>query len=151
MEVIAQNIRHSRIGSRLVIILERIGGHHPWPPVIVRSRSDITVSALVIEHPIHPFLRFLFEAVVVESVCKRNEPFIVIRTTLPTLAFAAKPATVGAEIIGIKRLSVASETVALQLALCEQPALRPYAAKWQGAKWRGQQRRTVGDDGSWWK
>src|SRR5882724_7513444 len=99
------------------------------------------------EQPLHPFLRFRYQARVVERVGERNQTFVIIWTALPIIAGAAKPPAVRAEIRGIDRLGVAGEAVALQLTLREQPALRTHASERQRRKWRGEQRRFIRHDG----
>src|SRR5215469_13099629 len=124
MEVIAQHDGHTRVPRRLVVILERVSGDHPRPPIAVCGRTDVTILALMLEKPVYPFLRFALKRGIVQRVSQVDKTLIVVRATLPIFPRAAEPGAVGPEIL-VDPLGISRKAVALQLALLQQPASRP--------------------------
>src|SRR5215469_13349837 len=99
MEVIAQHDGHTRVPRRLVVILERVSGDHPRPPIAVCGRTDVTILALMLEKPGFPFLRFAFHSGILHRVSQLDKTLILVRATLPIYPRAAEPCAVGPEIL----------------------------------------------------
>ena len=73
------------------------------------------------EDPVDVFLRFGFEAGVVEEVSKGDEAVEEVGAALPGFAGAAEPAAVGAD-IGPGFVEMAAEAACLNLELATEPA-----------------------------
>ena len=135
-EIAVEYVQHPAVFRSVVILLQYLEGHHLGPPVerlapletfyirITFVRSEVAVGFGAVEHPVHPFLRFRLEGIVVQDIGEGEKTVHPVGAAFPAVAGASEPSVVRPEHLGISLVQVGGDAVPLADEHLFEPALR---------------------------